>query len=329
MSDNKKYYYLKLKDNFFESDEMIVLESMPDGYKYSNILLKLYLRSLKNEGKLMFNDRIPYNSTILAQVTRHSVGDVERAVQILKELGLIEVLDNGAIYITDIHNFIGQSSTEADRVREYRRRIENDKNQLSTNVQTNVRTNVRQMNTRDRDRDRDKDRDIYSAADADTNVSVPSLDDGETKKENKPSLADLKNDFEKLWSLYPNKKSKPRAFTAYKRAIKDGVTNKGIQEGIVSYKKEIEIKGTDKQFIKHGGTWFNNQGWEDEYNHEPPKKNYRKGSNYNEIIPEWVNKTDEPMQEEPTENKETIDEEELRRRLDELMGEDDDVQDND
>ena len=149
-------------------------------------------------------------------------------------------------------------------------------------------------------------------------------------KNNTPSVSvtDLKNDFEKLWSLYPNKKSKPRAFTAYKRAIKDGVTNKEIQDGILAYKKEIEIKGTDKQFIKHGGTWFNNQGWEDEYNHEPPKKNYRKGSNYNEIIPEWVNKTDEPMQEEPTENKETIDEEELRRRLDELMGEDDDVQDN-
>ena len=47
MSDNKKYYYLKLKADFFDSDAMIVLEGLPDGYKYSNILLKLYLRSLK------------------------------------------------------------------------------------------------------------------------------------------------------------------------------------------------------------------------------------------------------------------------------------------
>ena len=47
MADNNKYYYLKLKDNFFDSDTMIILESMPDGYLYSNILLKLYLRSLK------------------------------------------------------------------------------------------------------------------------------------------------------------------------------------------------------------------------------------------------------------------------------------------
>ena len=53
MADNKKYYYLRLKDNFFDSDEMKILESMKDGYLYSNVLLKLYLRSLKNDGKLV------------------------------------------------------------------------------------------------------------------------------------------------------------------------------------------------------------------------------------------------------------------------------------
>ena len=124
MPDNKKYYYLKLKEDFFDSDEMIVLESMPDGYLYSNILLKLYLRSLKYQGRLMFNNRIPFNSTMLAQVTRHNVGVVEKSMQILKELGLVEILDNGAIYMSDIQNFIGKSSTEADRIREYRNRIE-------------------------------------------------------------------------------------------------------------------------------------------------------------------------------------------------------------
>jgi predicted phage replisome organizer/uncharacterized phage protein (TIGR02220 family) len=127
MADNKKYYYLKLKDNFFDSDSMIVLESMPDGYLYSNILLKLYLRSLKNEGKLMFNDRIPYNSTILAQVVRHNVGVIEKALKIFKELDLIEIMDNGAIYILDIQNFIGHSSSEADRIREYRNKVNDEK----------------------------------------------------------------------------------------------------------------------------------------------------------------------------------------------------------
>lgn len=129
MSDNHKYYYLKLKDNFFEDESIVVLESMTDGYIYSNILLKMYLKSLKGEGKLMFNNRIPYNSQMLAQVLRHSVGDIERAIGIFKELELIEILDNGAIYINDIQNFVGKSSTEADRIRAYRAKIEQEKGQ--------------------------------------------------------------------------------------------------------------------------------------------------------------------------------------------------------
>ena len=130
MSDNKKYYYLKLKDTHFDDERIIVLESLPDGILYSNIYLKLCLKSVKREGKLMFNDRIPYNSQILAQVTRHPVGVVEKAIQILKDFDLIEVLDNGAIYINDIQNYIGTSSTEADRKREYRSRIDSEKEDL-------------------------------------------------------------------------------------------------------------------------------------------------------------------------------------------------------
>lgn len=130
MADNKKYYYLRLVDNFYDRDEMIMLESMPDGYMYSNILLKLYLRSLKNEGKLLFNDRIPYNSTMLANITRFPVGVIEKALKIFLELGLIEILDNGAIYMLDIQDFIGKSTTEADRKRSYRKRIEDEKLKL-------------------------------------------------------------------------------------------------------------------------------------------------------------------------------------------------------
>ena len=130
MSDNKKYYYLRVKENFYDSDEMIILESMPDGFLYSNILIKLYLRSLKNNGKLMFNDRIPFNPEMLSKITRHPVAVVEKAVSIFKEMNLIDVLDNGAIFMLDIESFIGKSNTEADRKRDYRRRIEKEKQKI-------------------------------------------------------------------------------------------------------------------------------------------------------------------------------------------------------
>jgi len=132
VADDKKYYYLKLKDDFYNDDAIIILEGMPDGYLYSNILMKLYLRSLKSQGRLMFNDLIPYTPDILAELTRHQVGTVEKALKIFVQLGLVEVLDNGAIYMLNIQNYIGKSSTEADRKREYRARIEAEKKLLTT-----------------------------------------------------------------------------------------------------------------------------------------------------------------------------------------------------
>ena len=131
MADNKRYYYMRLKESFFDDDAIKILEAMPDGYLYSNILLKLYLKSLKFNGRLMYNERIPYNASVLATLTNHSVGVIEKALDIFEQLGLIEVLDNGAIYMLDIQNYIGKSTTEADRKRDYRNRIDEEKKIIS------------------------------------------------------------------------------------------------------------------------------------------------------------------------------------------------------
>ena len=136
MSDNRKYYYLKLKENYFDDDSIVLLESMQDGVLYSNILLKLYLKSLKHGGRLQLDDNIPYTAQMiatitrqqigtveralqifLATITRQQIGTVERALQIFLKLGLVEVLDSGTFYMSNIELLIGQSSTEAERKR--------------------------------------------------------------------------------------------------------------------------------------------------------------------------------------------------------------------
>jgi len=159
MADNKKYYYLKLKDNFFDSEEMIILQGMENGYIYSDILLKLYLRSLKNEGRLMFKNLIPYTPEALAMVVRHPVEAVERSLEIFQELELVEVLDNGAIYMMDIQNFIGQSSTEADRVREYRKSINAEKSMACGTGVTDV-VQMYNENTPEKEREKEREKEI-------------------------------------------------------------------------------------------------------------------------------------------------------------------------
>ena len=136
MSDTKQYYYIRLKEDFFREDAVIALESLdnPDGFRYSNIYLKMLLRSLRNEGKLMVSDVIPYNPTMLSTLTGHPVAIVEKALYYMENLGLIERLDNGAVYMLNIQNYIGRSSSEADRKRAYRDRIELEKSELKNGL---------------------------------------------------------------------------------------------------------------------------------------------------------------------------------------------------
>ena len=127
MSDNRKYYYLKLKESYFDDDAIVLLESMQDGMLYSNILLKLYLKSLKYGGTLQLDENIPYTAQMIATITRQQVGTVERALQIFMKLGLVEPLDNGALYMSNIELFIGQSYTEGERKRRARMKISEQK----------------------------------------------------------------------------------------------------------------------------------------------------------------------------------------------------------
>lgn len=132
MSDSQKYYYLKLKENFYDEDKIKIIESLEDGFLYSNILMKLYLKSLKHGGAIQISDRIPYKPEILAKVLSHPVGVLEKAVHIFKELDLIEILEDGTIWMLEIENYIGHSSTEGDRKRAFRKKI-NDLKKLGYN----------------------------------------------------------------------------------------------------------------------------------------------------------------------------------------------------
>lgn len=230
MADNKKYYYLKLKEGFFESDEMLILQRMPDGYLYSDILMKLYLRSLKDDGKLMYKNRIPYSPDILATVCRHQVGTVEKALETFEKLGLIEILDNGAIYMADIQNFIGQSSTEADRQREYYNRIKNEKKLVAA---------------------QQDEEEQAAELPQEESKTEPELPAGPKKK-----TSNYSTDFERFWSVYPRKADKGQAYRKYCARIRDGFSPDELYQAAVNYSASCKSNRTEEKFIKHGKTFL-------------------------------------------------------------------------
>ena len=138
MAENKKYYYLKLKENFFNSDEIVLIENMQDGILYSNILLKLYLLSLKYNGFLRLNENMTYTAQMIATITRHEIGTVERALNIFLQFGLILSAADGSIYMTNIEDMVGTSSTEADRKRLARAEIKRLGGQTADKCPPNV-----------------------------------------------------------------------------------------------------------------------------------------------------------------------------------------------
>ena len=123
MAENKKYYYLKLKDTFFDSEEMKILESMDNGILYQNLYLKICLISLKSNGALLFKDMIPYNLDMIATITRINKDIVRTGLNVFKQLGLITIADNETIYMSDIQTLIGKASTESDRVSKYKKKL--------------------------------------------------------------------------------------------------------------------------------------------------------------------------------------------------------------
>lgn len=111
-----------------------------------------------------------------------------------------------------------------------------------------------------------------------------STNDHKTKK-NKVDNSVLKDDFERIWEMYPNKKGKAEAEKHYKKAIKDGITNEQIEKGINAYVDECNRLGTKKQYMKHGSTFFNQRSYLDDFitedevrsRHENEHENYTEG----------------------------------------------------
>ena len=142
MANTKKYYWLKLKEDFFEDDTIDWIEEQPNGEKYSLFYLKLCLKSLRTDGILIRNVGemlIPYDAKKLAEVTKTDVDTVRVAMELFKNIGLIQILENGEIYISQLKNMVGSETSKAQLMRNKREKdkqkaLEEPKKKSGNNV---------------------------------------------------------------------------------------------------------------------------------------------------------------------------------------------------
>jgi predicted phage replisome organizer len=105
---------------------MVYLETLDNGEKYSNIWVRILLLCLKdteeNAGFLRFNSSIPYDDKLLSKVLRKDIDTIRSAMAIFKRLGMIEILDDGTLYVEEVQHMIGSEASSAERVRKHRER---------------------------------------------------------------------------------------------------------------------------------------------------------------------------------------------------------------
>lgn len=127
MAEERKQLYLKLGEDFFDSGVILYLESLKKGSEYINILLKLYIKSLRTNGQFMVTDTIPYSPEMIACMVRKPLKLVVEALEVFKMLGLVTTLESGAICMDGFIDSMGCSSTDADRKRSERARKKEEK----------------------------------------------------------------------------------------------------------------------------------------------------------------------------------------------------------
>ena len=172
MSDNKRYYWLKLPEDFYDDDTIQWIEDQENGAAYVNFYLKLLLKSLSDEGRLIryVGQRlIPYDVKSLSRLTNTDTDTVRVALELFVKIGLIERLDTGEIYMSQIDEMIGSETQAATRMRKMRARkaLKSDnqaeKQEIDDEKRNNVtgeRNNVQKCYTDNRDKIIDKDIEI-------------------------------------------------------------------------------------------------------------------------------------------------------------------------
>lgn len=176
----RRYFWIKLKEDFFDSEQMDFIHDMPNGAEYIYIYLRLCLRFANNDGiverRIGPDVRLSYDMQKLAEIVHSTTDSVVVALQVFKQIGLVEEIHNGAFIIPGVRDMVGSESPSAQRMRKLRAKAAalqiSAVSQCDADVTNKVTTENRdkRLDTRDKSIDKDIEKKIrkkrFSVCDA-------------------------------------------------------------------------------------------------------------------------------------------------------------------
>lgn len=253
----KKYYWLKLKEDFFEEKQIKYLRKLPDGDKLVIAYLKMQLKSLRTEGFIKYDKILPSNVEELAMILDEDTNIVKLVLQALLQVKAIEILDDGSFYMIAMQDLIGKEGQSAERVRRFREKQKQIALQCNTTV-TKCNTEIKIEKELEKDIEKDK------------------------KKKSKTEIDDLItanfSDKEIIDAIYE--------FIKMRKAIKKPLTTRGLQ--LMIKKLYSMTTNIDEQIEIINNSIMNN--WQGIF---PLKKNKTNGFNDFEELWKEAKKQDE------------------------------------
>lgn len=180
MSKGKRYYWLKLKTNFFDSKEMLRLRSIAGGDTYTIIYLKMLLLSLKTDGLLEYDGVDATQDEEIALLLRESLDNVKLTIAFLKRVGLLEVVNKNDFFLNQVPVLTGSEAESTVRSQKHRQlkreaveQIEGDEKTLQCNA--NATLMQQKCNARERDKSIEKESKSKSKRNKTYCPSLPSV----------------------------------------------------------------------------------------------------------------------------------------------------------
>lgn len=256
----RKYYWIKLKKDFMNSDAVDFLMSQKNGAEYVVLYQMLCLMTVKTNGKLerQLNEVIiPYDAEKIQRDTKYfNIDTVRNALQLYIHLGLIYKDDNGCLSIADYENLVGVESGSAERMRRLRNLKASQCDGLSD---ANV-TKLLQKSDELSDTDIDIDKEI----DIDTDKEVINTNISCNKNSEIEVLDQKEMWFESFWEIYPKHQDKKKAKQKFLKLCTNEKEYKAIMDGLRNVLPVWAKK--DTKYIPMPTTWLNGERWNDEVN---------------------------------------------------------------
>ena len=203
---SKKFYWIKLKEEFFDSYAVKRLRKLAGGDTYTIIYLRMQLLAMRNEGVIELrnvNDSIAYEVAVMLD---EEPDNVEVCLQYLQSNGLAEITIEGGCFLPETLANTGKEGESAARMRKHRQK-ENRK--LASHCDADV-TFALNSNTLNNNTVIDKD--IYPSNEFNNTSNISSYNNNIKDK-------DAEDFFAKCWQCYPRKKGKGQVKDATKKRL--------------------------------------------------------------------------------------------------------------